>query len=962
MGASTKPRTTFFIMDEVRVLPTVCEGDAEMKTAIRLFALTIATVLLLVSLNLPVSGELPGTRQEVILRVGAQDDMKSRNVLAVNDVWSKNVHFLVYSTVALFAPETEELMPYILKGIDADDDGIFEQTEYGEFSKQDGSNTSVVTAYYDFNGVYFHDGVQATADDLLFSYHLMALDPFDISLDVLKDMGGQEGSNYSTTRWLWVYPVGDIWDPAIFVGEDDGLTFALRFELQSDYNGFREHTLGEMRTLPRHLWEDTGKVCRESDDGTCLTWEEDIHRSHGFAYDPAKHNGIPAASPDAFQFSEAESCLFEDDEVLGTGPFVFSEWKPGVSVKLDMYEDFYVDAKDRNGSKYMSLPHFDGIQFRIYKTARAAVFALQAGEIDIVSWPVPPDFVPELLQNPNVGFSISAGNRLTYLGYNMLKSPFGYPGNDPTMGDHGLYLRRAIAHLIDRERIVTTLLQDYAFPGDQFIHPDDVLWYNKSVPKYNYSLAAARQILDEHYTIAGFALGYGQSGFRNLPTIGDNEVNILCTQANYDPIQAQTCSMLAADMRMVGIRAAVGHLALGDLIEHLDNRDFQMWILQLTRPYDITEFLYATFHSSRIDSGNLAGFQNDSFDSLVEEAREELDIGRRISLVKQSSGILADALPNDAIYFRANVEVYRKDRFVNWSLSRVGSIFQGSFFSLVGIHHPPPTLFSLSLSSVSAMKSRGSTTVTATIRELWGTGIEGVDVEICVGTMGMGTNLGNLTLDGEKGLCISGLTDMNGDLDVRYEAPFTVHKTISVHFTATAEVEGKGSASEVSWTTIHPEREFLSVSIRKTNGDIISPGGRIPLRIEVTDWRGLPVSGVVLVLESSPEGLVFHPSSEILLDEGTGSVSVRAPSDILGEKSEMSFSVSVTATKMGYVSGETWSEIIVLEFEPPATPPDGRNDWRLVLIGVLLAAIVILAIYRYVAQSSADQKRRHGKR
>ncbi|MEE9488888.1 MAG: hypothetical protein V3V91_00415, partial [Thermoplasmata archaeon] len=115
-----------------------------MKTAIRLFALTVAAVLLLVSLNLLVSGELPGTRQELILRVGAQDDMKSRNILAINDVWSKNVLFPLYSTVALFAPETEELMPYVLKGIDADDDGTFEQTEYGEFSKQEGLNTSVV--------------------------------------------------------------------------------------------------------------------------------------------------------------------------------------------------------------------------------------------------------------------------------------------------------------------------------------------------------------------------------------------------------------------------------------------------------------------------------------------------------------------------------------------------------------------------------------------------------------------------------------------------------------------------------------------------------------------------------------------------------------------------------------------------------------------------------------------------
>ena len=43
----------------------------------------------------------------------------------------------------------------------------------------------VVTAYYDFNYVYFHDGYQATLEDLLFTYHLDALDPKTIALDVL---------------------------------------------------------------------------------------------------------------------------------------------------------------------------------------------------------------------------------------------------------------------------------------------------------------------------------------------------------------------------------------------------------------------------------------------------------------------------------------------------------------------------------------------------------------------------------------------------------------------------------------------------------------------------------------------------------------------------------------------------------------------------------------------------------
>ena len=926
----------------------------------KVITFTIVVFALLASLPFMDASAGEETRNGLILRVGAQDDMKSRNILAVSDVWSRNVHFPVYSTVALFAPETEELLPYILKGIDADDDGIFELAEYGEFSKQGGSNTRVVTAYYDFNGVYFHDGVQATMDDLLFSYHLFALDPGETSLEVLQDMSNQEGSNYSTTRWLWVYPVEDVWDPSILVGGNVELTFALRFELQADYNGFSEHTLGEMKIIPRHLWEGTGKICRDSENGTCLGWEENIHDNFGLALDPVTGNGIPVADVDAFQFSKAHTWLMGDDLVIGSGPFKFDIWDPGVYVRLTKYDDFYADALDQNGSKYMHLPHIDGIVFRIYKTAQAAVYALQAGEIDVISWSVPPEFIPDLLRDPNIEISISVGHEFAYLGYHMRRSPFGYPDGDPSQGDVGLYLRKAIAHLIDREAIISTLLQGLGLPGPQHIHPDNVTWFNESAPKYDYDPDAARQILDNHYTVEGFALGYGPNGYRNLPVIGDREVEILCPQADYDPIRAQACGMIAYNMRNVGINAGWGQPSFIDFMEMVNNRNFEMWVMEQTMPSDIIEFYYATFHSE--SAGNLAGFQNETFDSLVEEAREELDMSRRIRLAKQCSGILADALPHDVIYFRGNVEPYRDDRFVNWTKGRSGSIFRESFWSLIGIHRPLPTRFGLSLSSVSAMKSGDTTLVTATVRELYGAGIQGAEVGICVSALDMRTSPGNLTLPGEKGTCVSGETDINGNLNVGYAAPATVDEAMAVYFTATARIEGQGPGLAMSKTTVYAEPEFLSIRIEMFEGDIIPAGGTIRMTIKVTDWRDLPVSGTVLTVSSTPEGLLFYPGNEILLEEGIGSIRVKAPSEIMGDERELSFYVFVTATTEGYAPGETRAEIIVLELEPPPTPPDSMNNWRLGLIGVLLGSVVILAIARYVARSSARGKRKHRER
>ncbi|MFQ5909418.1 MAG: ABC transporter substrate-binding protein, partial [Thermoplasmata archaeon] len=334
----------------------------------------ISVILSFVVVSVLVMGVFPigalaeeGTRAENILRVGAQDDTKTRNIFGATDVWTSNVLAPVIEGVGQVDPATEDPVPYLLKGIDADDSGTFDLDEYGVYRKESGDPLEV-TAYYDFNGIYFHDGVQATMDDLLFGYHINALDPLTISLDVVKDKNNLPGSNYSTSRWLNIWPVAGAWDAAIPVGPDITLTFALHFSQQATYANFIKYTLNGYGPLPRHLWEGTGKLCLDATAGVCNNWKLNIHTDFGIAYDPATNNGVPAADPTSFVYADAEQWLPGDDEVIGTGPFVFDNWNPGVSVLLNRYEGYYGDALDceRVGTppvcqgtffKYMHQPH-----------------------------------------------------------------------------------------------------------------------------------------------------------------------------------------------------------------------------------------------------------------------------------------------------------------------------------------------------------------------------------------------------------------------------------------------------------------------------------------------------------------------------------------------------------------------------------------------------------------------------
>lgn len=906
------------------------------------------------------------TRQELMLRIGAQDDMKSRNFLAVNDVWSSNVLGPIYEGVGQVDPATEEPVPYNLLGIDADESGVFELDEYGAYRKETGTNLLEVTAYYDLNGVYFHDGVQATKDDILFAYHLSALDPLTTSLDVLKDKNNLPGTNYSTSRWLNVWPVADVWDPAIPVGPNDELTFALHFSQQATYARFTTWTLNAGSILPRHVWQDKGKICRDAADGVCNQWEENIHDDFKKAYNETTHNGVPAASSDAFKFSSAESWLMDDDLVVGTGPFKFASWEPGVTVRIEKFWDYKADVLactmaasgcDGDFYSYMHQPYIDGMLFKIYKTAQAAVFALQAGEIDVVSWSVPPEFVNDLLQDPNVAIKTTAEKGFFYLAYNMRISPFGYPDNDPTQGDDGLWLRKALAHVIDKKTIVTTLLQNFGVGGDQPVSPTSVRWYNASVTKYDFDLAAAAQILDDHYTIGGPGLGYGPNGYRNLPTIGDRKIEILCPQADYDPIRAASCNMIATNARDVGLNIEAKLMAFGQIVERLNNRDFEMYVLGWRIGSDPPDYYYAFFYSGNARAGqNYPGFQNETFDGLIADARAELDLDVQTTIIKQCSGLLTDAMPYDVLYFRTNIEPYRSDRFENWTVGAAGSIFGGSWWSWIGIHPPVAKTMRVSLEVPSAIQASTDTVpssvpVKATVRNLEGTPREGAEV-----TIGIDVAQGYLEYGTQLGQSVTGDSDINGDFIATYHTPIMNETAdpIRINMTASARFGDEDTGQVRVAVVIYPPGvPFLSVLPKWTAGDVVETDGTVPLSVEVRDQDGIPLSGATVTVTPEVGGPTVSPPSGQTVG-GEADFLITAPDDIPGSEADYSFVVQ--ASGAGLDSDPT--TVVLTIIEPTKGPQDDGTPVELWIAAIAIIAIIAVVVSILVVKMRPKRRRR----
>ena len=251
-----------------------------MRKPIRVAIVLAAVAIVALFLATPFYGSTASAASEtratqLIYTVGGQDQMKTRNWLPsiANDVWTSDVLGRVYDTVGQTHPVTDELVPYIIKGVDVNGDTNFARTEKAVFLKgvcqpapcdsaTDTTWRRTVWAYYDFNGVFYHDGVQATIGDVLFNYVMQSLNPrFNTDMRILWD--DPNAASFPASRHIniflqWCNPTTTQWEGAPAMPGDNNLRCALRFQLQDDFALFYRSTLAGLTLFPRHEFEGTG--------------------------------------------------------------------------------------------------------------------------------------------------------------------------------------------------------------------------------------------------------------------------------------------------------------------------------------------------------------------------------------------------------------------------------------------------------------------------------------------------------------------------------------------------------------------------------------------------------------------------------------------------------------------------------------------------------------------------------
>jgi peptide/nickel transport system substrate-binding protein len=205
-------------------------------------------------------------------------------------------------------------------------------------------------------------------------------------------------------------------------------------------------------------------------------------------------------------------------------------------------------------------------------------------------------------------------------------------------------VRRAIAHAIDRERIVRDLLRGHGEPADTMFGKGH--WARaEGLPTYGHDPARARQLLD-------------QAGYPDPDGDGPRPRFSLSFKTSTDAEANLRAQMIQQMLGEVGIKVDIQSSEFGTFLEDIQKGNFQMFSLSRNGIQD-PDFYNVIFHSTSFppEGQNRGYYRNARIDQLIAEGRSTFDRERRKQLYGEVQRIVQEDLPYVSLYHQVNVAV-----------------------------------------------------------------------------------------------------------------------------------------------------------------------------------------------------------------------------------------------------------------------------------------------------------------
>ncbi len=285
-----------------------------------------------------------------------------------------------------------------------------------------------------------------------------------------------------------------------------------------------------------------------------------------------------ASIPSPAAYERYGSAISENP--VGTGPYMFDEWKPDVHIRFKRNPDHWM------ADEY----HLERLEFRPIRENTTRLILLEQGALDMANVAVPHVQVAE--RNPSIELQTTPALNIRYIGFNTGKPPF-----------DDVRVRRAANYAINKEAMIK-----YSFFGVGEAAtgplPSILADYNPDIYEYTYDPDRARELLEE--------AGYGDGV---TVTLWTHESGLYRLAAD----------AVAEDLRRIGINVRV---QLYDNATFTSN--FDEYVLRTGERFPLRDGVYDMFLGGWVGGHTAHGFldllfHSESFSNKTFYANEEVD-------------------------------------------------------------------------------------------------------------------------------------------------------------------------------------------------------------------------------------------------------------------------------------------------------------------------------------------------
>ncbi len=381
--------------------------------------------------------------------------------------------------------------------------------------------------------------------------------------------------------------------------------------------------LQQPESVSSPIFEDMKEVQIETPDSQTVTFNfaeprwaflDTLRNTYAVILSP----GALSAGDDAF--SRRPVC---------TGPYQVEEWQPSQYVLLTKNPDYAwpPDYYTNRGPAAI-----DEIKISFVDERATRYLALLNSELDLLSLSTPEEVAE--IEGKADQFSLYEGwsGGISFLGFNYQRPP-----------TDELLVRQALAHAIDKQAIVTTVLAGLANPAFAPLAPSTFGFSAElAAEEYQYDPERSRQLLAE-------------SGFVDLDNDGFVErdgqplrLDLLTTDSS---TYAKIFTLLQDQFKSVGVGVDIRQVPTAEISNITPTGDFDLLLYHYNWPFPSALALF--LGSQRVGASNRVAYSNPQVDDLLAQAAVQPgDSAEKLSLLVAAQTMILNDAPWQPLFVR----------------------------------------------------------------------------------------------------------------------------------------------------------------------------------------------------------------------------------------------------------------------------------------------------------------------